>query len=97
MRKYDDDDALVKCPVCPAYMVPLNDYEISNNDEGPTADTEFWEFLVWGWMSFVYNYIFGWIEFNGRKAKLAELKKNDLPQFPASLVCPQCLHVVKRR
>jgi hypothetical protein len=97
LRKYNPDDDMEQCSKCAAFMVPLKEYEISNADEAPTVGAEWWEFLLWGWIIFVANYLYDLMTFNGRKSKLAELKKTVLPQFPRSLICPSCLHVKKKQ
>jgi hypothetical protein len=97
LRKYDPNDDMEQCPECAAYMVPLKGYEISSADESPAVGAEWWEFLLWGWIAFVVNYIYDLMTFSGRKEKLAELKKAVLRQFPRSLICPSCLHVTKRQ
>lgn len=97
LRKYNPNDDMVQCPECAAFMVPLNEYEISSADESPTVGAELWEFLLWGWIIFVGNYLYDLMTFNGRKEKLTKLKKTVVPQFPRSLICPSCLHVKKRQ
>ena len=77
-------------------MLPLKEYEISKASESPTADTELWEFLLWGWVAFVGNYVNDLFTYESRKRKLAQQKQEVLPDFPNSLVCARCLHVSKR-
>jgi hypothetical protein len=77
-------------------MLPLRDYEISKHSESPTVGAELWEFVIWGWWAFVYIYVYDLFTYEGRKRKLAQQKKELLPQFPNTLVCTRCLHVVKR-
>ena len=96
MKRYDRQDEIVSCAECHAYMLPLRDYEISRLSEAPAADTEMWEFLVWGWTAFVYNYLYDAFTYENRKRKLAQMKQQILPQFPNSLVCTRCLHLLKR-
>lgn len=96
VRKYDRQDEFVACPACRSWMLPLKDYEIQKSSESPTAGAEWHEFLLWGWWAFVANYIHDLLTYEGRKKKLAQQKKEILPQFPNSLVCPRCLHVTKR-
>jgi hypothetical protein len=77
-------------------MLPLQDYELQKSSESPTVGAEAWEFFLWGWMALVYNYVYDLFTYQSRKSKLAQLKQTVLPQFRKSLVCPRCLHVVKR-
>ena len=76
-------------------MLPLSDYEVSGS-EFSTGDTELWEFLVWGWMPLAYEFVVGLLGFGGKKMTLAKQKKEILPAFPNSLICPRCLFVLKR-
>ena len=77
-------------------MLPLEKYEIQKSSESPSADAEWWEIIAFGWMVIIYNYVFDLFTYEGRKRKMAQLKRDVLPQFPNSLVCPRCLHVVKK-
>jgi hypothetical protein len=77
-------------------MLPLKDYEIQKSGESPSVGAEWWEFLLWGWWAFVYNYVYDLFTYEGRKRKLAQQKQALLPHFPNSLVCPRCLHVLRR-
>jgi hypothetical protein len=86
----------VACPQCRSWMLPLSQFELSKASESPSADAELWEFLLWGWMAFVYNYVSDLITYESRKNKLAAQKKEVLGQFPNSLICPRCLHVVRK-
>jgi len=95
MRKYDGN-AAIKCPACPGYMVSLKDFEITNSNEGPSLEADFWEYILWGWWVFVYNYFFGALDYNRRKNTVADLKQKILLEFPESLICSQCLHVTRR-
>jgi len=91
-----EKDEWFTCPSCHGFMMPLGKYEIQKLSEGPTVGAEPWEFYLYGWMAFVYNYIYDAMTFKERKAKLSKLKDEVLPQFPNSQVCPQCLQVIKR-
>ena len=87
-------DEWIECPRCRSVMLPLSEYEIQSS-EFQGADIDLWEFLVWGWMAFVYSFVLNLLGFGGQKAKLAKLKKDTLPSFPASLICPRCFYVLK--
>lgn len=95
--KYDNRDELVACPECHTYMVPLKDYDMSSPGESPAVGAEPWEFIIWGWMAFVYNYIYDLFTHKGRLEKLTRHKKEILPEYPNSLVCPGCLSVTKKK
>ena len=95
-RAYDAADEWIECPKCRNVTVALADYEISDAAEGPTASADLPEFLLFGWWAFVINYLTELFSFGGRKTKLAKLKKDVLPNFPKSLICPTCLHVIER-
>ena len=95
-RSYDARDEWIECPKCHNVTVALADYEISEAAEGPTLGADWLEFLIFGWIIFVANYLMELFSFGGRKAKLAQLKTQVLPRAPRSLVCPRCLHVIER-
>ena len=97
VRKYDNLDDFKPCSECGTWILPLQEYEIEAASESPTAGAELWEFILWGWMAFVYNYVYDLFTFKERQLRLARLKAEILPQFPRSLVCPGCLRVTKRR
>lgn len=87
-------DEWVGCPRCRSVMLPLSEYEVQNSGfQG--ADIELWELLVWGWMVFVYSFTLNLLGFGGQKAKLAKIKKETLPSFPGSVICPRCFYVLK--
>lgn len=96
VRQYDGQDDVVPCPECHAFMLPLQGYEISKSVEAPVVSAELWEFLLWGWWAFASNYLWGALTLKGRLSKLAQQKAEVLPQFPRSLVCPKCLHIIRR-
>jgi hypothetical protein len=77
-------------------MLSLQEYEISKASESPTIGAEWWELLLWGWWAFVFNYVYDLVTYEGRKKKLAQMKREVLPQFPHSLVCTRCLHLMRR-
>lgn len=87
-------DEWVECPRCRSVLLPLSEYEIQSS-EFQEADIELWEFLVWGWMAFVYSFLLNLLGFGGQKARLAKIKKETLPSFPGSLICPRCFYVQK--
>ncbi|MGI4789954.1 MAG: hypothetical protein ACRYFS_14020 [Janthinobacterium lividum] len=86
----------IECPKCRSVMLLLTEYEVQSNSGFPGVETELWEFLVFGWMAFVYNFAIGLLGFGGQKAKLAKKKKELLPAFPNGLVCPRCFFVQTR-
>ncbi len=92
----DDPNEWVECPHCRSVMLPLRSYEIPGASEFPAVECELWEFFIWGWMAFVYHFLSGLATYGGRKARLAQQKRDVLPRFPRSLVCPRCLHVQSR-
>ena len=96
-RAHDPADEWIECPKCRNVTVRLDDYQISEAAEGPALGADWIEFLIFGWVIFVANYIMELFSFGGRKSKLAKLKAEILPNFPNSLVCPRCLHVIERR
>jgi len=96
MKSYDRPEEWLNCSQCHTYMLPLKDYEISRASEAPSAEAEWWEFLLFGWWVFAFNYVYGFFTFEGRKRKLAQQQAEILPEFPNSMICPRCLHVVKR-
>jgi len=95
----EDKDARhewVECPQCRSPLLPLREYEIQRSSEFPAVEAEAWEFFVWGWGIFVYNFLLALAGYEGRKRRLAAQKRDALPRFPNSLVCPRCLSVARR-
>lgn len=95
-RAYDPVDEWIECPKCRNVTVPLKDFEISEASEGPTASADAVDFWLFGLWAFAINYFAEAFSFGGRRAKLRQLKRDVLPQFPHSLVCPRCLNVIER-
>jgi len=77
-------------------MLPLKDYNVESSERPSLGDVEPWEFILWGWMAFVYNYLYDSITYKSRQKKVEALHTDILPNFPNSLICPRCLHVIKR-
>lgn len=96
VRRYDRQDEMIACPECKTWMLPLADYEIQKASESPTVGAEGYEIFLWGLWAYVYNFIYDSFLYEGRKKKLAQQKKEVLPRFPHSWVCPRCLHILKR-
>jgi len=88
------EDVWVSCPDCHTIMVPLRSFEIQAS-EGPTIDFDPLQFLLFGWWSLIYNFVFGAARMAGRTARLAKDKAEVLPQFPNSQICPRCLHLTR--
>lgn len=78
-------------------MLPLRDYSIENSERPSLGAIEPWEFMLWGWMAFVYNYVYDSLTYKGRQQKIANLHAEILPHFPNSLICPHCLHIVRKQ
>ncbi len=95
-RDFDRNDDYISCSECGTYLVSLKDYTLDKTSDSPVVEASFFEFLIWGWMAFVYSYIYDLLTLEGRKKKLAQQKEQILPTAPNSLICPRCLHVVKR-
>ncbi len=76
-------------------MVPLRDFEIQSSEE-PTLHSDPVQFLLFGWWSFIANFLFGAAQMKERKTRLAKQKFEVLPGFPNSQICPRCLHVMRR-
>lgn len=93
---YGERDEWMECPRCRSVMLPLREFEIQSASDFPAIEAEWWEFLIWGWMAFVYNFAFGLLTYGARKGKIAALKRDTLPRFPNTLICPRCLSVVRR-
>ena len=92
----DARDEWTECPQCRSVMLPLKHYEINRGSEFPVVEAEAWEFFVWGWGIFVYNFLTALVTYEGRRRRLAALKRGALPRFPNSFVCPRCLSVATR-
>ena len=95
-RSYDARDEWLDCPQCRAATVLLANYEISDAGYDPASHSDLPQFLWFGWLTYALDYVSELFSFGGRESKLARLKRETLPQFPRSLVCPRCLHVIKR-
>ena len=95
-RTHDEQNEWVECPRCRSVMSSLRDYELRSASEFPAIEAEFWEFFLWGWMAYMYNFAVGLLTYGGRKARLAKQKRDVLPRFPQSLVCPRCLYALPR-
>ena len=95
VRKYDGEGETVTCSECHAFMVPLQNYEISKS-ESPAVSMELWELVVWGWWAVVGNYLHDALTLKGRIQRLAQQKAQMLPLFPRSRVGPRCGHVLQR-
>jgi len=89
------EDLWLTCPECHSIMVPLRSFEIQSSEE-PTIEFDLLQFLLFGWWSILYNFIFGAARMQGRKTQLAKDKAQVLPQFPNSQICPRCLHLMRR-
>ena len=92
----DARDEWAECPKCRSVLLPLRQYEINKSSEFPAVEAEAWEFFVWGWGIFVYNFLTALVTYEGRRRHLEALKRSALPRFPNSLVCPRCLSIVTR-
>jgi hypothetical protein len=95
-NEYDSNNEWAECPVCRYPMLRLADYEIQGFSEFPTLEIELWEYIVWGWIAFLYKFIAGLGTLVQRKISLAAKKRNTLPAYPNSLVCPSCLYVKRQ-
>lgn len=94
VRKLDGEPMLT-CENCGTFTLPLREYEISRS-ESPTIGAEWWEFLIYGWAIYLYNFVFDFFTYESRKKKLARLKRDVLTINPKSLICPACLRIKKR-
>ena len=95
VRRYDRDDEWVHCPKCSGWMLPLHGYEVQKSSESPSSD-DIGNFIVSGLWVYVINFFDDLFRYEGRKRRLAQLKRDLLPMYPQSLVCIKCLHVTKR-
>ena len=95
VRRYDRDDEWVKCPQCSGWMLPLSDYEVQKSSESP-AGADIGNFLMHGLWIYLANFVDDLFRYEGRKRRLAQLKRDVLPMYPQSLVCVKCLHVTRR-
>jgi hypothetical protein len=95
VRGYDRDDEWVKCPQCSGWMLSLHDCEVQKSSESPAGEDVI-SFLTHGLWTFFANFLGDVFRYEGRKRRLAQLKRDVLPMYPQSLVCVKCLHVTKR-
>lgn len=92
----DTSDDWVVCPRCRYPMTRLDGYEISPSSEFPPIDWDPMEFIIFGWTIFVVKWVIAMVGYEGKKAKLANLKRTILPNLPGTLVCAKCLAVQRR-
>lgn len=89
-------DVWLTCPECSNVMVPLKTYDIQES-ASPGLDAEPWQVMAFGWMSVVYNFLFGHAKMQGEKARLAQEKEDVLPVYPNSQICPKCFYLARRK
>ena len=81
-------------------MLPLREYQIQAASEFPTPETDSRMFVILGWSVSVFyvvlNFALSLISYGGRRSRLAKQKRDVLPRFPHSLVCPRCLYILRR-
>lgn len=77
-------------------MLPLSEYEICTDSEAPEFKSDAVEYGFLGLWAYPFNYVYDLFTRKGRQNKLATAKEQLLPQFPNSLVCTRCLHIIKR-
>ncbi len=87
------DDIWRTCKQCATPLVPLRDFEIQKSSEAPGVGADLWQFLLFGWWSFLINYMVDFFSFGQRVTTLAKLKSEVLPQFPGTQVCPRCMEI----
>ncbi|MBW3624702.1 MAG: hypothetical protein KY468_14960 [Armatimonadetes bacterium] len=78
----------------------MAEYRNASDEETPAFDNgDAWDYWFWGWLMALYDLLRGIREIvtlNYRKVKVRRLCRRILPRYPESLICPQCLHVLKR-
>lgn len=87
---------MLPCPECHNFMLPLRNYTVETSERPSIGDIEPWEFLLWGWMAFVYGFLYDSLTYKSRQQKVASLRAETLSGFPNSLICPHCLHVARK-
>ncbi|HEX8236893.1 MAG TPA: hypothetical protein VF600_13125 [Abditibacteriaceae bacterium] len=95
VRRLDRDDEWVHCPKCSGWMLSLRDYEVQKSSESPSSD-DIGGFILHGAWIYLINFLDDLFRYEGRKHRLAQLKRATLPMYPQSLVCIKCLHVTRR-
>ncbi len=83
------------CPVCFRVMVNLDEFSAQDNVAGVTGDVSSPYSSPWGVMSFLAMLLslFGLAGAGVQQSRFSRI----LREFPYSLYCPGCGHIVKRR
>ena len=101
---HPDDDKVVMCHRCRQMMKSLARFQPEDvrfiSDVNPHAETMT---RVLGWRYFAGTFLLTFFETlyefaasGWRRRKVARLKREILPRFPKSQICPRCLRVEKR-
>lgn len=89
------------CPECRYTTVMLNDFDgtwSGDAVEGEARDPL--SYFRWGMWLVLWDLLCAGFKMSGRenrKTKVERLRKEVLPDFPDSLICPSCLHVIYKR
>lgn len=81
-------------------MLELKDFEgVSSNDAPGFGGKDAHDFWFWGWWAIMHDIaveIWNALRSVWRRHKVKKLRQEILPRFPNTLICPQCLNVVKK-
>ena len=81
-------------------MLELQKFEgVSSRDAAGFGGKEARDYWFWGWWAVVHDLlseVWHSIGLAWRKRKVRRLRAELLPQYPNTLICPQCFHIIKR-
>ena len=90
----------VRCSHCSYVMRPLNGFENLTRKEVPSVEMgDLIDYWFWEWLMAIVDVVRNLLRFGSyfyRKWKVKRLSKTLIPQYPNSLICPECLFVIKR-
>lgn len=95
------DSRDVLCPECLRVMVQLADYaETPDIGPGINNDNMMWPNPTVGELTFGFALVDWMVESVSsaiRRVRLRGICRRDLATFPGSLICPSCLHLLRRK
>ncbi len=93
-------DHWTHCPECHYPMLELNGFEgVSSNDAAGLSGKGAQDYWLWGLWAIAHDIleqVWNVLRSAWRKHKVKKLRAELLPQFPNTLICPQCLYTIKK-
>lgn len=79
-------------------MLPLRDFTPDQIGQSTQMESvEWYEFVLIGWYSFLANWVYNLFTLASRKQRLEAIHREVLPEYPNSVICPRCMHVIPQR